>query len=46
MTELLPELAETLPVDVQLDGELVALNHDGARTSIGSGHGCCTGPPA
>src|SRR5437868_6700229 len=29
MTELLPELAEGLPVDVQLDGELVALGAGG-----------------
>jgi bifunctional non-homologous end joining protein LigD len=29
MTGLLPELAEALPVDVQLDGELVALDPDG-----------------
>ena len=30
MTKLLPELAETLPPDLQLDGELVAFNEDGA----------------
>src|SRR5215210_432313 len=29
MTTLLPELADALPPDVQLDGELVALDHDG-----------------
>jgi bifunctional non-homologous end joining protein LigD len=29
MTELLPELAETLPANVQLDGEIVALNAEG-----------------
>ena len=29
MTPLLPELAEALPADVQLDGELVALDVDG-----------------
>jgi len=29
MTRLLPELADTLPADVQLDGELVALDRDG-----------------
>jgi ATP-dependent DNA ligase len=28
MTPLLPELAEALPPDVQLDGELVALDTD------------------
>jgi bifunctional non-homologous end joining protein LigD len=30
MTQLLPELAQVLPADVQLDGEIVALNADGA----------------
>src|SRR5215213_3573604 len=34
MTPLLPELAAALPADVQLDGELVAL--DAAPTSTGS----------
>jgi len=29
MTPLLPELADALPPDVQLDGELVALDVDG-----------------
>ena len=29
MTRLLPELARALPADVQLDGELVALEPDG-----------------
>src|SRR5512133_1456363 len=29
MTTLLPELAETLPPNLQLDGELVALDRDG-----------------
>jgi hypothetical protein len=29
MTPLLPELAEALPADVQLDGELAALDADG-----------------
>lgn len=29
MTSLLPEFAATLPADVQLDGELVALNREG-----------------
>src|SRR4051812_50191148 len=31
MTPLLPEFAPALPADVQLDGELVALDGDGRR---------------